>query len=97
MSMCNAMWHHLPPLLCMQGREREEFISSLLSFSLSFGRTKEAREGRRRGADFAVDVAPQSRSNLRLLPLHREEAGRAWIFAVLDVAPVLVAVEVGVP
>nr|CAD1826098.1 unnamed protein product [Ananas comosus var. bracteatus] len=77
----------------MHAGKREGFISSLLSFSLSFGRTKEAREGRRRGADFAVDVAPQSRSNLRLLPLHREEAGRAWIFAVLDVAPVLVAVE----
>nr|CAD1830256.1 unnamed protein product [Ananas comosus var. bracteatus] len=47
--------------------------------------------------DFVADVAPRSRLGIWLLPEHCEEAGRACDFAVLDVAPVLVAVEVSVP
>nr|CAD1842649.1 unnamed protein product [Ananas comosus var. bracteatus] len=35
---------------------------------------------------FVADVALRSRPGIRLLPLHREEAGRGGVFAVLDVA-----------
>nr|CAD1836895.1 unnamed protein product [Ananas comosus var. bracteatus] len=43
---------------------------------------------------FVADVAPRSRSRIQLPALHRKEDERVRIFAVCDVAPVLVAVEV---
>nr|CAD1822786.1 unnamed protein product [Ananas comosus var. bracteatus] len=62
----------------------------LLLHSLSLHSTEARRSsGRAAELDFHVDVAPRSHSSIRLLPLHREEAGRGGVFAVLDVAPAL--------
>nr|CAD1829898.1 unnamed protein product [Ananas comosus var. bracteatus] len=51
-------------------------------------------QGGSSGGGFAVDVAPRSHLSVRSPPLCRKEAGRAWIFAVIDVALVLVVVKI---
>nr|CAD1834766.1 unnamed protein product [Ananas comosus var. bracteatus] len=79
------------PVYRYKGVEREKpscCISSSFFPSHSLSNRLKARE-----LGFVADVAPRSRLGIRLLPEQCEKAGRACDFAVLDVTPVLVAVE----
>nr|CAD1818500.1 unnamed protein product [Ananas comosus var. bracteatus] len=72
-------------------RERERgLLAATLHLSHSPTRLKARKE---LTWSFVADVAPRDRSSTYLTPGHCEETGRACDFAVLDVVPVLVAVE----